>query len=712
MPSVVLRLGSCFARWIVICASVFAGEAAVSGAGLPEDDPYAWLEDVNGEKALAWVREQNERTAARFRAVPLFDALFRDSLKVLDAQSRLPEVEIEGRYVYNLWKDGDHPRGIYRRSGFESFKSGDPQWETVLDIDQLARKEGRPWALNRVVWLPPQSVRCLVFLSPGGTDAAEVREFDTEKREFVTGGFVIPEAKSVVEWIDADTLYVGTDFGAGTLTESGYPRLVKVWRRGTPLSAAATLYEAQTRSVRAGIKRHRTSGAPIDLLSERLTFWTSRIFQIVDGKPMALELPETARANGVYGGQLVVSLKEDWRRGHRRFAGGSVLLADLDALKGGPGSVRVLVEPRASEAIQEVTPMPQGVLVSMLDNVRGRLCRYSLEGDKVRRESIRFPDNGALVVAAKDDDLGTALVKFESFLSPPSLYAVSPGSNQVVLVAAQEASFDAGAYRVRQHWARSTDGTRIPYFVVGRKSMNLDGRNPVWMFSYGGFETSLTPSYSGSYEELHGAYGKLWLERGGVFVLANIRGGLEFGPTWHTQVLKENHVKTIEDFEAVARDLVRRRITSPRHLGIEGRSNGGLLVAATMVRHPELYGAVVCGVPLTDLRRYHKFLAGASWTGEYGNPEVPEEWAYLSRYSPYQNVQPDRDYPPILFYGSTRDDRVHPCHARKMFARLRQFGYEAEYAENIEGGHHASVTNEQLATRLALTYTFLWQHLR
>ena len=328
------------------------------------------------------------------------------------------------------------------------------------------------------------------------------------------------------------------------------------------------------------------------------------------------------------------------------------------------------------------------------------------------RQLIPFPDHGALKVTDEDADSGDAFVEFETFTTPPALYHVAAGSIAPILLKSQAPTFDGARFEARQYFAASADGTKIPYFVVGAKNLPLDGRNPTWMFSYGGFENALTPSYSGSYEHLHGAYGKLWLERGGVFVLANIRGGGEFGPAWHTLVLKENHVRCFEDFEAVARDLAARKITSAAHLGIEGRSNGGLLVAATMLRHPELYGAVVCGNPLIDMQRYHHLLAGASWVAEYGNPDVPAEWAYLSKYSPYQNLKPGQKYPPMILYTTTRDDRVHPGHARKMAAKMESLGYTIDYCENTEGGHHGSVTNAQLATRLARTYAFLWAHLR
>ncbi len=677
-------------------------------------DPYLWLEEIEGPQALAWVEKQDARTFERLKSKPAYAPLYRDALAVLDAKSRIPEIHQQGKYLYNLWKDADHPRGVFRRTTVESLRSEAPQWETVLDIDALSKREQAPWAFDDMTCLPPAFTDCLLRLAPGGGDAVEVREFDAEKLAIVEGGFHVPTAKSRVGWVDENTLYVGTDFGTGSLTASGYPRIVKIWKRGTPLGEARTLYEADPTSVAAGARRIRTSRGDIDILTDEITFWTSRAYQILDGRLERLDLPETARIEGGHEGRLLIALKDEWTKGDTTYPNGSVLLADPAALRGGQGSVQLLFRPTKGEVVRDVHPMPQGILVTLLDNVSGRLYRYGVSGARVRRQPIPFPDNGALDVTSTSDETGEVFVEYESFLTPPALYYLAPQAPrpEPEEVAAQAPTFDGRRFRVQQLWATSPDGTRIPYFLVGPKDMKLDGKNPVWMFSYGGYEVSLTPSYSGSYEDLHGAYGTLWLARGGVFVLANIRGGGEFGPAWHTQTLRENHVKAFEDFEAVARDLVARRITAPQHLGIEGRSNGGLLVAATMIRHPELYGAVVCGNPLIDMQRFDKLLAGPSWTGEYGDPDRPEDWAFLGRYSPYQNVRPDQPYPPIFFYSSTRDDRVHPGHARKMVARMEALGYDVDYFENMEGGHHGSVTNEQLATRLALAYTFLWEHLK
>jgi prolyl oligopeptidase len=674
-------------------------------------DPYLWLEEIQGEKALAWVRQHNDATAARLTARPDYAGLYHDALAVLDSGSRIPEVEPHGRFLYNLWRDAAHPRGLYRRTTLSEFQQDNPRWETVIDIDALARTEGQAWAFNGAVWRQPDEPRCLVRLSPGGGDAVEVREFDPNTKSFVAGGFVVPTAKSQVRWRDADTLFVASDFGPGSLTTSGYPRSVRLWRRGTPLPSAAELFTAEPTSVSATATRYGRGDHAIDIVTEGLTFWARRNFHLVGGALQPLPLPATTALVDAFQGRLVARLKEDWQfRGHT-FASGSVLLVDPNALRGTAGTVEVLVVGGPESIVSDVNVLPDAILVTMLENVRGRLYRLTPKANGWERAPVTFPDNGTLKVVSHSDQTGEAWVQFETFTDPPALYRLPAGATAPVKTKAQAPAFDGARFETRQFWATSADGTKIPYFVVGPRDLRLDGRNPTWMFAYGGFEIPLTPAYSGSYEELHGAYGKLWLERGGAFVLANIRGGGEFGPGWHTSVLKEKHVKCFEDFEAVARDLATRKITSPARLGIEGRSNGGLLVAATMLRHPELYGAVVCGNPLLDLQRYHRLLAGASWMAEYGDPDRPEEWAFIAPYSPYQNVKAGRQLPPILFYTTTLDDRVHPGHARKMMAKMEALGYANEYLESTEGGHHGSVTNEQLATRLARTYAFLWQHL-
>ncbi len=678
-----------------------------------ETDAYRWLEDVTSERALAWVKQHNDATAARLTKLPGYDALYADALAVLNSKSRVPAVEAHGEYLYNLWKDEAHPRGLLRRTTLAEFRKEAPAWETVLDLDGLSKGEGKPWAFGGAIWRKPDERRCLIELSAGGGDAVELREFDVEKLAFVDGGFVVPVAKSTAAWRDADSLFIGTEFGPGTMTNSGYPRVVKLWRRGTPLSSAKTLYEAPVTSVSASAQRLGEGERAIDLVSDSVDFWTVKVARLVDGELQPLALPATARVLEAFAGRLVVRLKEDWNFGGQAFVADSVVIADPAALTGGAGKVELVVAPTATDVIDDVQVTAKGIYVTLLENVRGRLRRFTpTAGGGWRGETIAFPDNGALKFVSTNDDSGEAWVEFETFTTPPALYRVAADADTPEKLKAQAPMFDGTRFETQQLWCTSADGTKVPYFVVGPKSMKHDGTNPVWMFSYGGFENSLVPSYSGSYEDLHGAYGKLWLERGGVFVLANIRGGGEFGPAWHEGAVKEKHVHAFEDFEAVARDLVKRRITSPSHLGIEGRSNGGLLVGATMLRHPELYGAVVCGNPLLDMQRYTHLLAGASWAAEYGDPDVPGQWSYIGRYSPYQNLKAGMKLPPVMFYTTTRDDRVHPGHARKMAAKLEALGYDFEYFENTEGGHHGSVTSEQLATRLARTYAFLWEHVK
>ncbi|HVR42997.1 MAG TPA: prolyl oligopeptidase family serine peptidase [Thermoanaerobaculia bacterium] len=686
-----------------------------------ETDPYAWLEEIDGEVALAWVREQNERTRLELASTPGFQSMYEEALAVLGSESRIPSLTFKGRDLYNLWRGPENPRGIYRRTTLEQLRSGDPQWTTVIDVDELSRREGTPWVFKGMSCLPPEHRRCLVSLSPGGGDAVEIRELDSRTFRFVSEGFFLPTAKSSVEWIDENAIVVGTDFGPGSMTDSGYPRIVKVWKRGTPLVEAATLYEGDPSSVSVSARRLRTATGDIDLVHEGTTFWTADHYLVsglgssgegATARLTKLELPETAVVNDGFRGRLVITLKEEWSRAGRTFRSGSVVLADPRVLTGAPGEIEVLVEPTAGAIVEDVEVADEVIYVTMLDQVRGRLYRFRPAAEGWTQ--VPLPDNGAVSVMTVHGESGDALVKFESFVVPPTLYLVEGRAAAVspAVVAAQEPTFDGSRFDVTQQFAVSRDGTRVPYFVVAPKGMLGDGSRPTHIFSYGGFRNSLTPSYSGSYEQHYGAYGRLWLEPGGVFVLANIRGGGEFGPEWHASVLKENRRKVFEDFEAVAEDLVRSGITSPSHLGIEGRSNGGLLTLATMVRRPDLYGAVISGAPLADMRRYHEMLAGASWMAEYGDPDVPAESAYLSKYSPYQNLRADADYPPLFVYASTRDDRVHPGHARKVVAKKLDQGHEVWYWENIEGGHGGSSTNEQLAWRIALSYAHLWRNLR
>jgi prolyl oligopeptidase len=687
---------------------------AAAFASTDAADPYLWLEEIDSARALTWVREHNSATRAKLASQPIYEELRREALAALDAPSRLPDVQQMGPWIYSFWKDDVHPRGIYRRATLEEFRKPEPAWVTVLDIDALAEHEKTPWVFHGMDCLPPEYKKCLVSLSPGGGDAEEVREFDSESIAFVPDGFSVPTAKTSVAWRDADTVFIGTDFGPGSLTESGYPRTVRLWTRGTPRARAPVLYETKPESVSVNGFRLRSDGGDVDLVADARTFYETDYYQLLqNGSLHRLELPPTAEITDVYAGRLIVSLRDDWQRGERKFTRDSILVADPAALRAtgdgaGSGSIEVLAESIGSEVVLGAAAAKSGILVTVLDNVRGRLYRYEQAASGWTRRQIPLPDNGSLGVESVDSTSGDAFVTFEDFVTPPTLYYVADAKPDPERVKQQAPTFDGSRFEVSQHWAVSADGTRVPYFQVSPKEMVLDGSRPTHIFSYGGFRNELVPTYSGSYEQLYGAYGRLWLERGGVFVLANIRGGGEFGEAWHQGAVGANHVRSFEDFEAVAVDLIARKVTSNEHLGIEGRSNGGLLVLSTLVRRPDLYGAVIAGSPLADMRRYHHLLAGASWVDEYGDPDKPEEWAWIAPYSPYQNAARGLGYPPIFFYLSTRDDRVHPGHARKMAARLEELGYDVSYYEEIEGGHGASVTNEQLAHRLALSYTHLW----
>lgn len=686
---------------------------ATSIAGA-EEDPYLWLEAVDDDKALAWVRAENESTAKRLQSGPLFEGLYAEARAILNSSSRLPNVYQEENWLYNFWRDKTNPRGIFRRTSLAEFATEEPAWEVVIDIDALSKQENKQWVFKGMSCLAKQPEHCLLRLSPGGGDAVVTREFNAVNKTFVENGFYLPLAKGSASWIDSETLFVATDFGENSMTDSGYPRIVKRWTRGTPLAGAALVHEGEPTSVSAGAFRLHSSGADIDMLREGKTFWTSVRYQLNDGVKQPLELPLSANINGAFAGRLIISLQEDWTRAKTTYPQGAVLIADTAALHaGGFGAIDVLIKPDDSTIVQSVTPTDTSILVTVLENVRGKIYRYTPGSEgRWERTLVNFPDNGALEITSTDDATGSFFARYESFTSPPALYYVAAPDWQPRKMKSQEPTFDGSHYQTEQYFATSLDGTRVPYFVVLARDAVRDGTNPTHIFSYGGFRNSLTPSYSGSYESLSGAYGKLWLDRGGIFVLANIRGGGEFGPAWHAAALKENRHKAYEDFEAVAEDLFKRNITSAQHLGIEGRSNGGLLVGATMTRRPDLYKAVICGAPLLDMKRYHKLLAGASWMAEYGDPDVPAEWEFIKQYSPYQNLSKGVDYPAIFFYTSTRDDRVHPGHARKMAARMQEYGQEVWYYENMEGGHRGSSTNDQLAYRLALAYTHLWTQLK
>ncbi|RBP48777.1 prolyl oligopeptidase family serine peptidase [Arenicella xantha] len=676
-------------------------------------DPYQWLEQIEGDKSLAWVTAANAKTEARLGNDPLYADLYSEALDALTRKDKLPELTQRGDWLYSLKKDQEHPRGRYLRTKVSTFNAGKPDWQTVLDIDALSADDGVKWVFQSMNCLAPAYTRCLVSLSPGGTDASELREFDLTNMAFVADGFKLPSAKMQVAWRDLNHVFVATDFGSDSMTESGYPRSIKVWERGTPLVEAKRLFETDVSSVSASVSHFGQGADATTLLDENLSYWTSRYYIVEGDKTHELALPDSSVVEGMIQGQLVVSLKDDWAWQGKTYAQGAVLLvAPKAVLMANDSKVMptVLIEPRSDTIVEAINVLDEVLLVTVLEDVNSKIIRFEKNQQGWQSSWVDLPNSGTISVQTTNDKTGAFYVRYEGFITAPTLFYVDSElkANQVLQ---QKPSFDGALFKVEQHFTKSADGTRVPYFVVMHKDTKLDGSNPTLMFSYGGFRVSLTPSYSGSYEALNGVYGNAWLARGGVFVLANIRGGGEYGPAWHAAALRENKVKSFEDFEAVAEDLIARKITSPKHLGIEGRSNGGLLVGATMIRRPDLYGAVICGVPLLDMQRYHTLLAGASWMAEYGDPDT-DDWTFMQTYSPYQNLDKDTTYPPIFFFTSTLDDRVHPGHARKMAARMAAFKQQVDYYENTEGGHKGSVTSEQLAKRVALGFTHLWRHLK
>ncbi|WP_199433374.1 prolyl oligopeptidase family serine peptidase [Qaidamihabitans albus] len=665
------------------------------------DDPYLWLEDVTGDRALEWVRERNAETVGELTHGDRFAGLRAELREVLDADDRIPYVRRRGEYLYNFWQDAEHPRGLWRRTTLEEYRGPDPDWQPLLDVDALAETEGENWVWQGATVLRPGLRRCLVELSRGGADATVVREFDLERREFVPGGFELPEAKSSVSWIDEDRIYVGTDFGAGSLTSSGYPRLVKEWRRGTPLAAATLVFEGKPDDVAVRGLHDPTEGWERDVVRRSIDFYRSELYLRTGDGFVRVDVPDDANAS-LYREWLLVRTRSPWRTGGAEHPAGALLAIRLDDFLAGARELTVLFEPDAHTSLDYYAWTRHHLVLGTLNDVKTRLRVLTPGADGWRDEPLAgVPSVGAVDLVGtephRDDEF---LLDISGFTAPSALVRGHIGGELETLKQAP-AFFDSTGLSAEQHFATSHDGTRIPYFVV-RAPGGAPG--PTLLTGYGGFEVSLTPSYSG-------VIGRGWLARGGTYVVANLRGGGEYGPDWHNQAVKAHRHRVYEDFAAVAADLVERGITTPAQLGIQGGSNGGLLTGVMLTRYPELFGAIVSQVPLLDMRRYHRLLAGASWMAEYGNPDEPAEWAYIGEYSPYQNVHSGRNYPPTLFVTSTRDDRVHPGHARKMVALLREYGCDVRYHENIEGGHGAAADNAQLAFKWALVFEFLWEQL-
>ena len=674
--------------------------------GPPPDERYGWLEDVSGPRSLDWVRARNAVSTRALAETDAFKTLQARLLAILDSEARIPYVQKLGPHFYNFWRDGRNPRGLWRRTTLEEYRKDKPAWETVIDLDALSATEKENWVWHGADCLKPEYERCLLSLSRGGADASVEREFDLRTKAFVADGFTVPEAKTSLGWRDRDSVYVGTDFGPGSLTTSGYPRIVKLWKRGTPLASAETVYEGRPGDVSVFARRDHTKGFERDYVYRGITFYSNELFLRRDGRLVKIDKPDSANAN-VWRDVLLLELRDDWTVAGRSYKAGSLLAADFEGFLRGERKLELLFEPSERTSLAGYDATRHHLLLNELDNVKNRLYVVSRRDGAWTREPLPgLPEIGTLGASAVDeDDSDDFFLTVSGYLTPTSLALGSVGKGAPEPLKQLPAFFDSTGLEVSQHEALSKDGTRIPYFQVARRGLALDGRNPTLLYGYGGFEVSLLPGYSAT-------VGAGWLEQGGVYVVANIRGGGEFGPRWHKAALKADRHKAYEDFVAVGEDLVRRKLTSTPKLGIQGGSNGGLLMGNMLTLRPDLWGAVVCQVPLLDMRRYHTLLAGASWMGEYGDPDDPQQWEFIKTFSPYHNLKDGVKYPPTLFTTSTRDDRVHPGHARKMAARMLEAGQDVTYYENVEGGHGGAADNKQQAYMSALAYTFLWQRLR
>ncbi len=667
-------------------------------------DPYLWLEDVTGDRALSWVRARNAEAEAALAGTPQFRQLESQLLAILDSDARIPAVEKLGDLYYNFWRDAQHERGIWRRTTLASYRTERPEWETVIDLDELNRTEGANWVWHGATFLEPDQDRCLVALSRGGADADVTREFDLTTKSWVDDGFYRPEAKGALAWIDRDHVYVYTDFGPSTTSSSGYPLIVKEWRRGTPMDHARVVYEGQPTDMYIAASRDHAPGYERDFVSRTLAFYNDELyFRAADNSLIRVDAPNSANKS-VHRAWLTVELREPWTIGDTTYPGGSLLAARFDDYMAGQRDLHVLFTPTNSTSLASYTWTLDYLVLNVLDDVRNRLTVVTPTTSDFKSESfVGAPPLGTMEVSAVDADRSNAVwLTSTDYLTPTTLALVEVGGEPEVLKR-MPTFFDASSLIVEQHFTTSDDGTRIPYFMVCPTDLKLDGTAPTLLYGYGGFEISLTPGYSGG-------VGKGWLERGGVFVVANIRGGGEYGPRWHQAALKANRHKAYEDFASVARDLIARGVTSASRLGAQGGSNGGLLAGNMLTQYPELFSAVVIQVPLLDMKRYSHLLAGASWIAEYGDPDT-SDWEFIQTFSPYHLLDAAGIYPPVLFTTSTRDDRVHPAHARKMAALMLDAGMKVDYYENIEGGHGGSASNAQAAHMSALAYAFLWREL-
>ncbi|ALL15039.1 prolyl oligopeptidase family serine peptidase [Caulobacter henricii] len=670
---------------------------------LGKDDPYLWMEEIEGTRAMDWAKARNGKTLPVLQGDARYATLEAQALAILNAKDRVPGVSFGGDgSLRNFWQDASHVRGLWRQTTLESYRTAEPVWETILDIDALSKAENANWVYKGASCLPPEETRCLITLSNGGKDAVTVREFDTSTRSFVAGGFNLPEGKQNYSWLDKDTLLVAREWEPGQVTKSGYAYVLKTMKRGQPLSAAQEVYRGTETDVSVSpfVLRDADGVTQAVIAYRGVTFFESEKHLLTDKGSVKLDLPLKSSIQALVDGQMVVLLEQDWAE--KGFKTGDLISFDLAALKAAPATTKAMLvlRPTARQSVEQVTTTRTKLVVALLDNVRGvaQVLTHGAKGWSA--QTLALPANASIGLGSSAEKDERLFVTVTGYLTPSTFWLADAGSLKLEQVKASPARFDASTHVVEQFEATSTDGTKVPYFVVRPRAAKSDGNSPTLLYAYGGFQVSMTPAYSG-------VMGKLWLERGGTYVVANIRGGGEFGPAWHAAGLKENRQKVYDDFFAVSQDLITRKITSPRRLGIMGGSNGGLLMGVALTQRPELYNAIVVQVPLFDMIRYSQIGAGASWVGEYGDPAIPSERAVIAKYDPYSNLRAGQKYPEVFIETSTKDDRVHPAHARKAAARLEELGYPVLYYENIDGGHAASANLAETARRQALEYVYL-----
>ena len=659
-------------------------------------DKHEWLEDILGEKSLDWVRARNKETIDLFKAEQGFDEMVSSIQEILESKEKIPLVDVFLKgMVYNLWLDEVQIQGLLRRTSVEDYQNDKPNWEVVLDLDALSLKEGEKWVYHGID-ISPNEERALIALSPGGSDADIVREFNLKTKLFVENGFNLPLSKGHATWFSDDVIFLAREFEEGSLTNSGYPRIVKEWKRGASAPEMKPLFEGLVEDVSVYVSAVHSKNKTMALFHRSINFYNAELYLYTNGLLEKLDLPKQFNQFGANAEMTLLCLKEDWKE----FLSGDVVSYHFTSKK-----FTLVYRPSKNTSVDTAGIAKDGVYVVIDEDVKSTLHFFTLTNESWSGKKLDMPANGSINMLITDYDSLDYFVSFESFNTPTTIY-YSDKNKKLNSVKTQPSFFDHKNVEVHQHFVKSLDGTMVPYFLIHKKGLKLNGKNPTILYGYGGFEVTMKPWFSNM-------MGRVWLDDGGVYVLGNIRGGGEYGPSWHQAALKDKRDRAYEDFFAIAEDLIAKNITSRPHLGAMGGSNGGLLMGVCFTRRPDLFSAINCGVPLLDMHRYHHLLAGNSWVAEYGDPDDEVDGKYIRALSPYHNIDhKQKIYPQIYINTSTKDDRVHPGHARKFGAKLEEFNIPFHYHENIDGGHAGFSNLTELAFLRALDYAFFWKYLK